>query len=125
MKVNKNTTLTRLVANKVREATGKGRWMLFNDKLTGNGRSLKVPGWTKTEYLLAKSMLEDIGCRAHLMSNVRKQPWSGYRSGCESSYRLYVYENTRPIVDVILFSFLKLGEVQLQSPSRIDLLLDL
>ena len=52
-------------------ANGRGT-MMFNDKLVDGTRSLKVWGWTGGDYMMAKQLLEQIGCRADIVT-FRKQ----------------------------------------------------
>ena len=56
-------TKTTLVTKCVMAITGKGR-VFFNDKLVDGTRSLKVWGWSDSEYYQAKEMLTKMGCKA-------------------------------------------------------------
>lgn len=59
-------TQTNRIARQVIAETGIGT-VVFNDKLTDGSRSLKVWGWTITEYLQAKQRLEAAGCQVFLV----------------------------------------------------------
>ena len=57
MAVTQTTRAARIIIS----ATGRG-WAVFNDRLKDGRRSLKVWGWTRGDYTLAKCMLEQAGC---------------------------------------------------------------
>ena len=59
-------TKTTQVARAIIEERKKGG-MLFNDKLKDGRRSLKVWGWSSSEYLEAKRRLEAMGCEVFVM----------------------------------------------------------
>lgn len=80
------TTLTTQVARKIMKKSGKGS-VLFNDKLSTGGRSLKVWGWSEAQYLKAKRKLEKKGCEVQLVK------FSSYHySGRKQVIRLHVTE---------------------------------
>lgn len=55
-------TKTQQIAQEVKRRTGRGT-MVFNDQLVDGSRSLKVWGWMRADYELAKELLEAQGCR--------------------------------------------------------------
>lgn len=62
------STKTRLAARMIIETTGKGH-TIFNDKMSDGRRSLKVWGWSREEYVQAKALLEQMGCKVQHESN--------------------------------------------------------
>ena len=68
-------TKTTQVARSIIRNTGKGTFV-FNDKLTGGRRSLKVWGWCDPEYRAAKQMLEAQGCKVDMVT-FRTHKWGG------------------------------------------------
>ena len=75
-------TLTTLVARQVSE--DKAPVMIFNDRLKDGRRSLKVWGWSLSDFEYAKQLLEQKGCNVVLTGPVT-------RLNC-STYRLHVTE---------------------------------
>jgi hypothetical protein len=55
-------TKTFRAAAQVRNLTGLGH-KIFNDRLVDGRRSLKVWGWTYTQYLRTAHILEQQGCK--------------------------------------------------------------
>ena len=47
-------------------AAGRGS-IMYNDKLAGGRRSLKVWGWTDSDYRKAKLLLEQMGCKVEMV----------------------------------------------------------
>ena len=47
-------------------AAGRGSTM-YNDKLVGGRRSLKVCGWDDNDYRKAKLLLEQAGCKVEMV----------------------------------------------------------
>lgn len=58
-------TQTNRIARQVIAQTGRGT-CIFNDKLVDGSRSLKVWGWSISEYRMAKRLLEEAGCEANI-----------------------------------------------------------
>lgn len=83
----KTTTVTATIAKAVCLITRRG-YVIFNDKMKCGDRSLKVGGWTKADYLMAKQMLESAGCRVKLV----EIPW-GF--GDLITTRLHIIEPAR------------------------------
>ena len=81
------TTQTRIVANAIINAAGL-RTRIYNDKLKSGARSLKVWDWTDKEYVLAKTLLEQEGCKVKL---VRFTSHNGYGHK-RTQTRLHVIE---------------------------------
>ncbi len=81
------TTLTTQAANRIINQTGIGH-TIFNDKLVDGTRSLKVYGWTETQYLMAAKMLIDAGCKVNVRGLIRK--WRNQK--CTLQLRLHVSE---------------------------------
>ena len=69
-------------------AAGRGSTM-YNDKLVGGRRSLKVLGWTQSDYRNAKRLLEQEGCKVEVVNLPDVVP--GY-SAIEPYLRLHVTE---------------------------------
>ena len=64
----------------IRAQAGKSR-RVYNDKLADGTRSVKVRGWRKGDYKLAKSTLEAEGYEVKLVEfNIPSYVW-GYRGG--------------------------------------------
>ena len=83
----RKSTATTKAANAVIKATGKG-WMKWNDRLKDGRRSLKVLGWTRKEYEMAKQMLDSAGHKTELV-DIDSYNW---RSGAHTVSRLRVKE---------------------------------
>lgn len=64
----------------VRKLAGKDK-TVFNDKLVGGERSIKVWGWREADYDIAMLMLFAAGCR------VRKVLVKGYSARMARDYR--------------------------------------
>jgi hypothetical protein len=80
------TTKTTKVARKIM-SKGRGH-VLYNDKLKGGRRSLKVIGWNKGDYLKAKRKLEKMGYVVDLVE-FDAPTYLGY---CATQLRLHVTE---------------------------------
>ena len=77
----------------IRAQAGKSR-RVYNDKLADGTRSVKVRGWRKDDYKLAKSTLEAEGYEVKLVEfNIPSYVW-GYRGGSAKGkqVRLHVTE---------------------------------
>lgn len=77
----------------IRAQAGKSR-RVYNDKLADGTRSVKVRGWRKGDYRLAKSTLEAEGYEVKLVEfNIPSYVW-GYRGGSAKGkqVRLHVTE---------------------------------
>ena len=77
----------------IRAQAGKSR-RVYNDKLADGTRSVKVRGWRKGDYMLAKSTLEAEGYEVKLVEfNIPSYVW-GYRGGSAKGkqVRLHVTE---------------------------------
>jgi len=77
----------------IRAQAGKSR-RVYNDKLADGTRSVKVRGWRKGDYKLAKSTLEAEGYEVKLVEfNIPSYVW-GYRGGSAKGkqVRLHVTE---------------------------------
>jgi hypothetical protein len=81
-------TKTRKVAHAVSHSTNRGG-MIFNDRLHDDRRSLKVWGWTRQDYILAKGMLESLGCQVEIKEFSSR---SFMRRGHYTQFRLHVKE---------------------------------
>ena len=79
-------TLTTRVAQVVKATSGRGT-VIFNDKLEDGTRSLKVWGWDRGNYVMAKQLLEQAGCQAELVEFL-----SYVRGGKRKQIRLHVVE---------------------------------
>lgn len=79
-------TLTTKVAQVVSKTSGRGT-TIFNDKLVDGARSLKVWGWTRGDYTMAKQLLEQAGCEAEIVEFVAHR-WGGMKK----QVRLHVVE---------------------------------
>lgn len=77
----------------IRAQAGKSR-RVYNDKLADGTRSVKVRGWRKGDYKLAKSTLEAEGYEVKLVEfDIPSYVW-GYRGGSAKGkqVRLHVTE---------------------------------
>ena len=59
-------TKTRATAQALSKSTGRGH-VIFNDRLADGTRSLKVRGWAREDYKVAKAMLELWGCKVKVV----------------------------------------------------------
>ena len=81
------TTKTGKIASAI-IATGRGT-MMFNDKLADGRRSLKVWGWSDSDYHKAKQLLEQEGCAVEMVTTRKVD--LGYRT-YQPRIRLHVTE---------------------------------
>ena len=79
-------TKTQKIAREVIRRTGRGN-AVFNDRLVDGARSLKVWGWMKQDYELAKLLLESEGCKVYT-HQFRTPFW-----GRGERVRLHIEEN--------------------------------
>ena len=79
MRVTKTTEIARALA-------GRGA-VIFNDRLAGGRRSLKVWGWKRADYERCKRALEDEGLQVEMLS--RNAP-ATYCSPARVQIRLHV-----------------------------------
>lgn len=77
-------TKTRQVVNEIGNAG-----VVFNDKLADGRRSLKVWGWTRSEYVLAANKLREMGCKVEVVNFKRRVPG---RAMSKVTIRLHVEE---------------------------------
>lgn len=81
-------TLTRQVARTI-SSKMQFQPLIFNDRLKDGTRSLKVWGWGRSEYRLAKRRLERLGCKVKMIDQEKTSPFGGrFYSVC----RLHVKE---------------------------------
>ena len=81
-------TKTAIVAREIMN-TGKGT-IMFNDKLADGTRSLKVWGWTESEYRAAKRKLEAMGCEVEMVKAPAYHDSRGNMRVCNT--RLHIVE---------------------------------
>jgi hypothetical protein len=87
----KGLTKTRQAAKKIKSVMGRGG-TIYNDRMVDGGRSLKVEGWDKSNYLACKGLLEAEGCLVQLVeSEITRKSYFGPVT--YKIYRLHVQEN--------------------------------